>query len=92
MVPLFIYGLMYFSLCVGILCLSLFCYGVTLCLFYFCNRLEAEENAGCFAFVGLPMSCKYKCSAARPSGAGGWPGLQCAIVVYPLIILTPCQC
>ena len=30
---------------------------ITLCLFYFCNRLEEEEIAGCFAFVVLPMSC-----------------------------------
>ena len=30
---------------------------ITLCLFYFCNRLEEEENAGCFAFVVLLMSC-----------------------------------
>ena len=46
---------------------------ITLCLFYFCNRLEEEENAGCCAFVVLPMSCY-----AVP---GGWPGLLCVIVV-----------
>ena len=46
----FIYCLMYFSLCVGILFVFvLVC--ITLCPFYFCNRLEEEENAGSFAFV-----------------------------------------
>ena len=30
---------------------------ITVCPFYFCNRLEEEEHAGCFAFVVLPMSC-----------------------------------
>ena len=30
---------------------------ITVCPFYFCNCLEEEEHAGCFAFVVLPMSC-----------------------------------
>ena len=30
---------------------------ITLCPFYFCNRLEEEEDAGSFAVVVFPMSC-----------------------------------
>ena len=46
----FIYCLMYFSWCVGILFVFVLVCN-TLCPFYFCNRLEEEENAGSFAFV-----------------------------------------
>ena len=34
---------------------DLFC--ITLCPFLFCNNLEEEEKAGCFAFIVLQMSC-----------------------------------
>ena len=30
---------------------------VILCPFQFCNHLEEEEKAGCFAFIVLQMSC-----------------------------------
>ena len=39
---------------------------ITLCPFQFCNRLEGEESAGCFAFVVLLMSCCCDCSVALP--------------------------
>ena len=42
---------------------------ITLCPFYFCNRLEEEKNAGSYVFVVLPMSCYCKRSAALPYGA-----------------------
>ena len=44
----------------------------TLCPFYFCNHLEEEEKAGCFAIIVLRMYCYYKCSVALPHGAVGW--------------------
>ena len=45
---------------------------ITLCPFYFCNHLEEEEKAGCFAFIVLPMSCYCKCSVILPHCAVGW--------------------
>ena len=48
--------LMYFPLCVMIVFIFvLLC--ITVCPFYFSNRFEEEEDAGCFAFVVLSMSC-----------------------------------
>ena len=57
---------MYFPLFVGVLCLSLF-----LCPFWFCNHLEEEEKAGCFAIIVLQMYCYFKCYVALPHGAVG---------------------
>ena len=54
---------------------------ITLCPFLFCNHLEEEERAGCFAFVVLRMSCYCICSVALPYGAVGC--LQCVIMVFP---------
>ena len=49
---------------------SLLC--AALCHFYiFCNHLEEEERAGCFAFIVLQMSCYCECSVALPHGAVG---------------------
>ena len=45
---------------------------ITLCPFWFCNHLEEEERAGCFAFDVLRMSCYCICSVALPYGAVGW--------------------
>ena len=44
---------------------------ITLCPFYFCNYLEEEERAGCFAFIVLRMSCYCECSVTLPQGAMG---------------------
>ena len=33
---------------------------IILCPFSFCNHLEEEEKAGCFAIVVLQMYCYYK--------------------------------
>ena len=44
---------------------------ITLCSFWFCNHLEEEENAVCFAIIALQMYCYYKCSVVLPHGAVG---------------------
>ena len=44
---------------------------ITLCPFYFCNHLEEEEKAGCFAIFVLQMYCYYKCSVTLPQGVVG---------------------
>ena len=48
---------------------------ITLCPFYFCNHLEEEERAGCFAFIDLQMSCYCICSVTLPHGAVGCSAL-----------------
>ena len=45
---------------------------ITLYPLKFCNQLEEEEKAGCFACIVLQMSCYCKCSVALPHGAVGW--------------------
>ena len=53
---------------------------ITLCPFYFCNHLDEEERAGCFAFIVFQMSCYSKCFEAHPQGAEGWSAVcDCAI-------------
>ena len=42
---------------------------ITLCPFQFCNHLEEEEKAGCFAVIVLPMYYYYRCYVALPRGA-----------------------
>ena len=44
---------------------------IDLCQFRFCNHLEEEEKAGCFAVVVLHMYCYCKCSMRLPRGAVG---------------------
>ena len=52
---------------------------ITLCP-YFCNHLDEEEKAGCFAIIVLWMYCYYKCSVALPHGAVGWSAVcDCGI-------------
>ena len=69
---LLIYCLMYFQLFMGVLCLYLFCFAL-LCVhfFVFCNHLEEEKKAGCFAIVALQMYCYYECSVALHHGVVG---------------------
>ena len=62
-----------------VLCLSLI---VMHCFspFQFCNHLEKIENAGCFAFIVLQMSCYCKCSVALPLTAMSWSAVcDCGI-------------
>ena len=56
---------------------------ITLCSFLFCNHLEEEEKAGCFAIIVFQMYCYYKCFVALPHGAVGWSAVYCVIVVFP---------
>ena len=52
----------------------------TIIPFLFCNHLEEEEKAGCFAFIVLKMYCYYKCSVAFPHSAVGWSAVcNCGI-------------
>ena len=70
--------------------LSLFCLVLPFCKamkqgsiyskFPFCNHLEEEEKAGCFAIVVLQMYCYYKCFVALPHGVVGWSAVcDCGI-------------
>ena len=45
---------------------------IILCPFKFCNHLEEEERAGCFAFIVLRMFCYCKCYVALPHDAVCW--------------------
>ena len=49
--------------------------------FLFCNHLEEEEGAGCFAFIVLRMSRYHNCSLLFLTVP--WDGLQCVLVVFP---------
>ena len=57
---------------------------VLLCITLFCNHLEEEERAGCFAFIVLRMYFYCKCSVTLPHGAVGWSAL-CDCGVSPLL-------
>ena len=53
---------------------------INLCPFKFCNHLEEEERADCFAFIVLRMSCNCKCSVALTRGVVGWSAVcDCGI-------------
>ena len=55
------------GLCVGL------CFGVdNLMSFLFCNHLDEEKKAGCFAFIVFWVSCYCICHLAHPHGAMGW--------------------
>ena len=55
-------------------------FSITLCPYYFCNRLEEEEKADCFAIIVLQMYCYYKYSVALPHGTVGWSAVcDCGI-------------
>ena len=44
---------------------------ITVCSFLFCNHLEEEEKACCFAIIVLQMYCYYKCYVTLPHCAVG---------------------
>ena len=46
---------------------------ITLCPFKFCNHIDKEERADCFAVIVFQMSCYCKCPVALPHGAVGGP-------------------
>ena len=61
--------------CVGL------CFGMHYFMsFLFCNHLDENERAGCFAFVVFWMSCYCKRSVDLPRGAVGWSAVcDCGI-------------
>ena len=62
----------------SVLVFVLLCF--TLCALEFCNHLEEEENAGCFAIIVLQVYCYYNCYVALPPGAVGWSAVcDCGI-------------
>ena len=67
---LLIYCLLLLPLLAEVLRWSLFCYSV-LGVVWFCNHLDGEERAGCFALTVILMFCDSQCSAALPHGAVG---------------------
>ena len=70
---------MYLPLFVGI-CVGLFFGTHQFVFFLFCNQLEKEERAGCFAFIVYQMSCYCKCSVTLPHDALGWSAVcDCGI-------------
>ena len=60
---------------------------IALCPFWFCNRLEEEEKAGCFVIIVLQMNRYYKCSVALPQDAVGWSAV-CDCGIYCPYTLT----
>ena len=69
---------MYIPLFVGVLCLSLFCYALLLCVH---SSFEKEEKAGCFAIIVLHIYCYYYVLWILLTVP--LAGLQCVIVVFP---------
>ena len=49
------------------------------------NHLEEEEKAGCFATIVLQMYCYCKCYVMLLFLTVPWAGLQCLIVVFPVV-------
>ena len=48
--------------------------------FWFCNHLDEEERAGCFAVIVFRISCYCKCPVSLPLGAVGWSAVcDCGI-------------
>ena len=45
---------------------------IIFCPFKFCNHLEEEVKASCFAIFVLQMYCYYKSYVTLPHGAVGW--------------------
>ena len=47
---------------------------------WFCNHLDEEDRAGCFAFIVIWISCYCKWSVALPHCAVGWSAVcDCGI-------------
>ena len=62
--------------CVG----SVFVFFIHYFVSMFCNHLEEEGKADCFAFIVLQMYCYNKCSVALHHGAVGWSAVcDCGI-------------
>ena len=47
---------------------------------YFCNHIDGEERAGCFALAVFLMLCGSQCPVALPHGAVDWSAVcECGI-------------
>ena len=49
---------------------------IALCPFWFCNHIDEEEKAGCFAIIVFRMSCCCKCPVGSSSR---YRGLVCSV-------------
>ena len=72
---------MYFSLFVGILCLSLFCHAFLCVLTSFTIILKRKRELG--AFLLLSYRCLVTVNVLCLFLTVPWIGLQCVIVVFP---------
>ena len=45
---------------------------ISLCPFWFCNYLDEDKRAGCFAVIIIWTSCCHILSVGLPRGAMGW--------------------
>ena len=79
---LLVYCLMYFSLFVGVLCLSLSWYALLCVLFKFAIILKRKRELVALLLIVLRMSCYCKCFVALLHGAVGWSAV-CVFVVFP---------
>ena len=65
----------------GVLCLSLFCYALFCAHSSFCNHLEEEEKAGCFAINVLQVYSYYNVLWLFLTMS--WVGQKCVNVIFP---------
>ena len=72
---------MYFSLFVGILCLSLFCYALLCVHSSFAIILKRKRKL--VALLLLSYRCIVTINFVWPFLAVPWVGLRCVIVVFP---------
>ena len=54
---------------------------ITLCAFLFCNYLDEEERAGCFACLVVWISCYCKCPWLFPT-------LPCVGLQFVIVVLS----
>ena len=64
---------------------------VLVCITLFCNCLDEEERAGCFAFIVSWVSCLCKCPVALPHGAVGESAV-CDLWYFLIILNIGCRC
>ena len=78
---LLIYCLMYFPLCVGVLCLSLFRYAI-LCV-YSSFAIILKRKRKLIVLIVLSYRCYVTIYVLWLFLTVPWVGLQCVIVVFP---------
>ena len=66
----------------GVLCLVFVLVCITFRPVYFCNHLDEEERAGCFALIVFLMSCYCYCSVALPHCAMGWSAVCDYVITF----------